>query len=64
MATSLYGKRHKNMTSSKGICTCHHIRRFLHKSLAQKIYPHTGQRPDTKAEGRKKNMAKSVGAPF
>ena len=49
-----------NMTSSEVVRTCHHIRRFLRRSLVLKIEPNTSQKLDTtdKIE-RRKNMAKS-----
>ena len=50
-----------NMTSSKGVCTRHHICRFLRRYLILKINPNTGQTPGTKAEGEKTNMDKSEG---
>ena len=53
-----------NMTSSKGVRTRHHIRRFLHRYLVLKIHPNAGQTPGIGAKGEKKNMAKSAGGPF
>ena len=50
-----------NMTSSKVVCTRHHIRMFLRRSLVMKINPNTGQTPGTMAKGNKKDMAKSEG---
>ena len=45
-----------NMTSSKGLYSRHHKRRFLHISLILKIHPHISQNPGTTAKGKKTNM--------
>ena len=50
-----------HMMSPKVIHTRHHIHRFLRRYLVLKIHLNTGQMPDTTAEGKKKNMAKSEG---
>ena len=55
------GQMYVNMTSSKGVRTCHHMRRFLRRSLILKVHPNTGQTPGTAAEGEKTNIAKSEG---
>ena len=39
-----------NMTPSKVVCTCHHIRRFLHKYLVLKNTPE--RTPDVRHHGR------------
>ena len=43
MATLHDGTFDVNMTSSEVVLTRHHIRRFLHRFLVQKIKPNTGQ---------------------
>ena len=62
MATCCHGEFDVNMTSSEVVCTRHHIRRFLLRSLVLKIKPNTGQTigNSDKIE-RRKNMAKSEG---
>ena len=59
MDTWLYVQKHKNIMSSKSVHIRHHICRFICKYLVLKIHPNTGQTRGTKAEGKKKNMAKS-----
>ena len=50
------------MTSSEVVCTRHHIRRFLRRSLVLKIKPNTGQTLGTTDKiDRRRNMAKSEG---
>ena len=44
----------KNMASSKVVSTCHHICRFLHRSLVLKTHPNAGQMPITMAKEKKK----------
>ena len=55
------GQMYVNMKSSKGIHICHHIHRFIRKSLVLK---NTHERiPDVRnhVRGEEENMAKSVG---
>ena len=59
-----YGQMYVHMTSSKFVRTRHRIRRFPCRSLVLKIHPNPCQTPGTTAEGKKKNMANSEGAPF
>ena len=48
------------MTSSKVVCTRHHIRRSLRRSLVLKLELNIGQTPDTTYNiERRKNVAKS-----
>ena len=56
------GQTYKNMAPSKGICTCHHLHKFLCIYLVLKIYPNSGQMLGTTAEGKRENMSKSEAA--
>ena len=58
------GQMYVHMTSSKVVCTCHHIRKFLHRSLVLKIHLSPCHKTGTTAKGRNKNMASSEGAPL
>ena len=62
MATWHDGTFDVNIRSSDVVCTRHHIRRFLRRSLVLKIKPNTGQTPGTTEKiERRKNMDESEG---
>ena len=58
--TRLYSKKFKNMTSSKWVCTHHHIYSFLRKYLVIKIDPYAGQAPGTTADVGKNEILMSL----